>query len=360
MKIKACAFALIYFFFAQEASAHTLDVTYLELESVGQSEISATMTFHPDAAYFLVGKKSPDLISAPELVESTLAGGQLLVNNKRCDWTPGEIEQKESQVTIKALAKCEGSVEKVSLSLPFLNRLDKSFRLFGKLSRQGQDELLFELRPLNITANLEYQSAVDFSHMIWLGAEHIGAAPSEWRSREGKFQFPDGIDHILFLLALILAASSLRAIILSATGFTIGHSITLALALLKIVQLPTRLVESLVAASIAIVAAEIFLKHKNQKLKLVLASFFGLIHGLGFAAALGALNFSKTSTVLKALFGFNIGVELGQLFLILIIAPVVLWLTPKAFFSKYLKPVFALIIFLIGSYWFLLRAFAIG
>ena len=120
-----------------------------------------------------------------------------------------------------------------------------------------------------------------------------------------------GYDHLLFLLALLLRGGSWLTLAKIVTAFTLAHSVTLALAALDIVVLPDRLVEAVIALSIAFVAAEnIFLKPVVSRRWLV--SFcFGLVHGFGFSSALRELNLPTHGLVL-AQFGFNVGVELGQ------------------------------------------------
>jgi hypothetical protein len=149
---------------------------------------------------------------------------------------------------------------------------------------------------------------------VALGAEHVAL----------------GLDHVLFLLLLVLGVRGARSLVAVVTSFTAGHSLTLALAALDVVRLPVAPVEALIALSIVIVAAELLrgratsggggtetaredtgaLTHGGR-----LALVFGLVHGLGFASALGDLGLPRGARVL-ALLSFNVGVELGQLALV--------------------------------------------
>src|SRR5262249_12292133 len=128
---------------------------------------------------------------------------------------------------------------------------------------------------------------IRFRDFVWTGIEHIGAAPSEWRGPK----LPDGIDHILFVLALLLAGGSLAQLAATASGCTIGHSITLALATLDIVRPPASVIEPLIALTIAITAAEVF-RPRPARHRWKIATGFGLIHGFGFAGALRQLDLS--------------------------------------------------------------------
>ena len=126
-----------------------------------------------------------------------------------------------------------------------------------------------------------------------------------------------GYDHLLFVLALMLIVRNTRALILTVTAFTVAHSITLALAALGVVHVPGPPVEAAIAFSIVLVAAEILRMRAGQpsltaNRPWLIAFCFGLLHGFGFAGALSEIGLPSAELPL-ALFGFNIGVELGQL-----------------------------------------------
>lgn len=126
-----------------------------------------------------------------------------------------------------------------------------------------------------------------------------------------------GVDHLLFLVALLLLIGSVRQMILAVTSFTVAHSITLGLAVLGVVSVPSGLVEALIALSIVFVAAEALKDQAAQptlarRQPWAIAFAFGLLHGLGFAGALTSAGLPQDAIVPALLF-FNIGVELGQI-----------------------------------------------
>lgn len=123
---------------------------------------------------------------------------------------------------------------------------------------------------------------------------------------------PEGIDHILFVLGLVLVAMRTKDLLSQVSAFTVAHSLTLGLALFGVVRLPERIVEPIIALSIAFVAIENVLANRVGKWRLAAVFGFGLIHGLGFAGALQDLGLGRRDLV-PALVGFNVGVELGQL-----------------------------------------------
>jgi hypothetical protein len=174
------------------------------------------------------------------------------------------------------------------------------------------------------------------------GAASPMAAPRESRAHE-LFRFvrlgvehivPDGLDHMLFVAALVLGSLGRWRRLLTLTGtFTLAHSITLALGLFQVVTLPARWVEPVIALSIALVGYENVLARKDtasDRRAHALVFGFGLIHGLGFARALSALELERADLLL-GLFSFNLGVELGQL---AVVALVLLALTAFRFGSR--------------------------
>ena len=131
-----------------------------------------------------------------------------------------------------------------------------------------------------------------------------------------------GSDHLLFIVCLIVIAGSVKRIVLTVTGFTLAHSITLSLATLNIVQVRTELVELLIALSILLLAVEIIKHFRNKtqtsftwRYPITVSSVFGLLHGFGFAVVLQELGLPQSMKIHALLF-FNVGVEVGQLLFI--------------------------------------------
>ncbi len=157
-----------------------------------------------------------------------------------------------------------------------------------------------------------------------------GRAPDPSASASGTSYFahgfthilPGGLDHVLFVLALFFLGSGFRSLMLQVTAFTIAHSLTLALALLEVVALPASVVEPVIAGSIAFVALENLTSTDLRRSRLAIVFGFGLLHGLGFAQVLADVELEPSSLV-AALVTFNLGVEAGQLAVILLAAMLV-------------------------------------
>ncbi len=123
---------------------------------------------------------------------------------------------------------------------------------------------------------------------------------------------PNGFDHILFVLGIYLLSGRARTVLMQVSAFTIAHSITLGLSLYGVLSVPSRIVEPMIAVSIAYVAIENIFLSELKPWRIALVFGFGLLHGLGFAGALKDLALPR-SEFLTALVTFNVGVEAGQL-----------------------------------------------
>jgi hypothetical protein len=156
---------------------------------------------------------------------------------------------------------------------------------------------------------------------IPLEASKLEIAGDYWRM--GTIHILEGVDHLLFVLALLLIVSGLMPLLKAVTAFTVAHSITLALATLGVVHVPSAPTEAIIALSILFLAAEIVHQRNGvigitERYPWVIAFIFGLFHGLGFAGALSEIGVPQHEVPL-ALFMFNVGVETGQLLFIAVV-----------------------------------------
>lgn len=169
-----------------------------------------------------------------------------------------------------------------------------------------------------------------------------------------------GPDHMLFLFGLLLLGGSLWRLTKIITAFTIGHSITLSLAALDIVTVPSSIVEPAIALTIVVVGADNLLQGQGRDMRFWLALCFGLIHGFGFASVLKEFGLPQ-SALGWSLFSFNIGVELGQLSLVV---PVGLALAALRRYSpKWRDRVTiggSIVVIGGGTWWFVQRVFLTG
>jgi hydrogenase/urease accessory protein HupE len=181
------------------------------------------------------------------------------------------------------------------------------------------------------------------------------AAKESWIRSGFRHVLPLGLDHMLFIIGLFLMVPKWKPLLGQSLLFTIAHSTTLALAVLGWVNLPGRLVEILIAFSIAFIGVENLLTQKVGRLRLVLVFAFGLIHGLGFASVLAdKLGGIPRDQLAWPLLGFNVGVELAQI-TVLAISFLVLW--PLKKWERTAQTVGSVIVTLSGLGWMIERMF---
>lgn len=161
-----------------------------------------------------------------------------------------------------------------------------------------------------------------------------------------------GYDHILFVLSLLIGARSIKQILAVVTAFTAAHTVTLLLAGFGVINLPGKLVESVIALSIIYVALNSILNKNASKHNMYLAFGFGLIHGCGFAATLSEMRLDG-GQMAASLLTFNVGIEFGQLMIVLLMYPVVHY----ARRIRWTMPAMSAAISVFGLIWLIQRAF---
>jgi hypothetical protein len=168
---------------------------------------------------------------------------------------------------------------------------------------------------------------------------------------------PLGIDHILFVLSLFFLNPKLKVVIWQATAFTVAHSITLGLAMYGLISPPTYIIEPVIALSIMFVAIENIISDELKPSRILIVFGFGLIHGMGFASVLTDLGLQKNQ-FLTSLLTFNLGVELGQIAVILLSWFLIgKWFHKKNWYRKRIVIPISAVIAVIALYWTIERTF---
>ncbi len=354
---------------ARAATAHPLDLGYMRLE-LTDNQVAVQLELDRNAAALALGLDAAKVTEASvaqyaaALAASTYQRAPIINSSGECQWQAGVTATMSNRtVTIKSHAICGGGGAG-TWRFPFVSerKITRQFQLMVKQGH-GAAERLTLIEPSNAELELidpavaqARGSHIGFTSFVWSGVEHIGVAPNQWQTDGGGLRLPDGIDHILFLFALLLSGGTLLQLLGLTTGFTVGHSVTLALAALDVVRPPSSIIEPLIALSIALAALEAFFG-KWQKHRWKIAMVFGLIHGFGLATALSHLELTTRGKV-TALFGYNLGVELGQLVIVLLVAPVILIAQRRWRHGKLASKAAACVVFVFGMYWFIERLFA--
>lgn len=175
-------------------------------------------------------------------------------------------------------------------------------------------------------------------------------------TRAGIHHIAIGPDHILFIIGLLLLGGSVLRLLGIVSAFTVGHSITLSLAALNIVAPPARIVEPAIALSIVYVGADNLLSTEGARdVRAWIALFFGLVHGFGFASVLREIGL-PTRALGISLFSFNLGVEIGQAILVVVVATLLALLRSRSPIRARQVATFAsVVVTLAGAYWFVER-----
>lgn len=179
--------------------------------------------------------------------------------------------------------------------------------------------------------------------------------------RLGVWHILTGFDHLLFLGALLICVRRAGPMLGVITCFTLAHSVTLALAAMELVNISSRIIEPLIAASIIIVGIENFVRREAQGDRYFMAAGFGLIHGFGFAGALRETGLGRTGgEIAMPLFSFNIGVEAGQLAVAAMVVPLLFLCRRSPGFVLWGPPAISAVVIVLSGYWLVQRVFFTG
>lgn len=289
----------------------------------------------------------------------------------------GEVSQDELNATVDALTGALKANFRIQApNEPAIASLAKA-ELLNPTSAKIDLLYLFDhdVKELTVTSTLDKITQPDHQHLLVVGAGDDSRQgvldaknPSRFIDLDGQTSFEafssflrlgvehilTGYDHLAFLAGLLIATTTFKSLVKVVTAFTVAHSVTLALAAFSLVTIPSRLVESLIALSIAYVAVENF-TGKSLVQRWQITFLFGLVHGFGFANVLREMELTRQHLAMS-LFSFNLGVEAGQLLFVGAAFPLVL-LAIKSRWKEQVLAATSLVIMALGFYWFVQRAF---
>lgn len=226
-----------------------------------------------------------------------------------------------SQLVKRQLFKCNSDLsgEIIQVAFPGYNPSISTLFRFERLSGEIHTAIQSPKAPAWRVPDKEGTLSVSKQYLL-LGIEHI----------------LKGYDHLLFVACLMLIAGTWRRILVTVTGFTIAHSVTLALAALNLVRVPVPPVEATIALSIVFLATEIARDRRDTltwRYPIAVAGSFGLLHGFGFASVLSEIGLPQTEVPAALLF-FNVGVELGQILFVAVLIGLIAVLSRLAISSQ--------------------------
>ncbi|OJT22365.1 hypothetical protein BO221_21475 [Archangium sp. Cb G35] len=353
------ALSLVLLVMAGSASAHDADILYAQLwrPVAGGPEVHERITLTADSLALLIPADADgdgvlaqaDLDArAPALAVGIWDAMPLSAGGQPCTRGATTARLRASYVELNATFQCAPGELRQRFSL--LSVLPSNYKVVLGSYIQGEQgqrfadasepTLVVSESGVSGSGQPERERVSGLLDWVGLGLVHIFG----------------GIDHLAFLLALLLVGGSFRRILLLVTAFTLAHSLTLGATALGFILLDdarTRWVEAAIALSIIWVAMEnlVLREHRHRAL---LTFLFGLIHGFGFASVLGS--YGLGDSVVTGLFGFNLGVELGQAAVVALLFPLVRLVQRRPVVHQRTVRALSLLILAAGGYWFMERA----
>jgi hydrogenase/urease accessory protein HupE len=355
---------------ARPAYAHPVPFSYLDIR-IGPSGAAGTLTVHVfDAGHDLGVDVPAQLLDAAVAAQKAGALEHLL--GDRLSFTAAD-----QPLTI-AWGPIEALPDRQSLRLPFTLRSDRGqppspLRGFGgpgtgvRPSVLRVTALLFPYDPQHQTfvnvyedGALRQQVILDGGHTsleFFSGTARGTLAVARRFVAAGIHHILIGPDHILFLVGLLLLGGSLRRLALVVTSFTLAHSVTLTLAALRVFSPPARVVEPLIALSIVYVGIDNLMVRDGRDVRGWIAFSFGFVHGFGFASVLREMDLPARALG-WSLFSFNLGVEIGQLLVVAVVASALAALRHRSEAAgRRLAVAGSLVVVVAGAFWFVQRVF---
>lgn len=339
----------------RSALAHPVPFSYLDLR-LGEGKVEGALTAHLiDLAHDLKITPPEALLDRAtvelhrtEILEIVRRGLQITADGGPLEIEIGDIETRVDDLALTLHLRFNPPMYPGILGFHCtLFSYDAAHQTFLNVYESGAlvDQEIFSVNR----SNFEYYSGGRL--LVWgvvkkfvpAGIHHIFAGP----------------DHILFIIGLLLLGGTLARLLTIVTGFTIAHSITLSLAALDILNPPSRLIEATIALSIVYVGIDnLMVGEKSRDFRALIAFFFGFVHGFGFASVLR--EFGLPSQALGwALFSFNVGVEIGQICIVVVAATLLAALRKRwPVLGRRVVFVGSVVVIAAGTFWFFQRVFA--
>ena len=297
---------------ASPALAHTGGSNGYAVITAERDAVRYSLTLWPAALPAGIGHtieraRAGDGGSREQLLDVVRTKVTLVAQGRRCQAGPGAISPATppaESLTLVVRFACGADVRDLLVRDDLFDTFGSDYHTLARIDVPGRTtQFAFtpETRETRVTLDAGGRGTASF---VGLGIEHILT----------------GWDHLLFLLGLLLRGGGWLSLTKIITAFTLAHSVTLALAVLDVVAVPDRLVEAVIALSIAVVAAENLVLTPVVSRRWLVSFCFGLVHGFGFSSALRELGLPSHGLLLS-LFGFNVGVELGQALVVAVALP---------------------------------------
>lgn len=355
MKFMSRIIALILCICTLRAWGHPLDVAYLEVQG---NELSFSVNKELPVKLGFSGSINDAKDEDAFLFARFFSTARFNYGSESCltSFIGSEVNTTTKILRV-SLNQCR-SAGALEIDMPFLKQIGFSYTVIGNY-RESDSKALFQLTSDAPVAKVT-MGHINWGSFVVSGFRHIGAHPEEWVGENGKLQWPDGIDHILFLFGLLLLATGWRSLVVVATSFSLGHMIAMILVTLNILKFSSNVVEPIIALSIAGTGLLFFIQSKkNPENRFIFATVFlcGLVHGMGFASAFEELGVSGLGTKLASILVFNVGIDLGQITVLLVLVGLHRAITALTVKQLHLDRALSVFLMLTGLGLFLNRVF---
>ena len=332
------------------AAAHTTSTGLATVDVTGAT-VTYRLTVLPselpeESARLLTQAADGDPASAERIASEFRRRLTMRAGETAC--RPGRVQIQGSRVgdgrvALELNLACPARSTRLTIRDDWADLFGEHYRTVARIDTPGGPrEAVFLPDARETTIALRDRAADSGASFFRLGVEHILT----------------GYDHLLFLLVLLLRGGRLLSLLKIITAFTVAHSITLALAVLRVVTVPGRIVEPAIALSIIWVALENLLRKDAPSQRWLISFFFGLVHGFGFASAIEPLALPPGRLAL-ALLGFNLGVEAGQAFVVALLLPLLLWMRGTAWEPRVVRAASVGVV-VMALAWFVERVFFVS
>jgi hydrogenase/urease accessory protein HupE len=334
------------------AQAHPAPFSYLDIR-VAADRLSGTLVLHDLDVARTLGLDSPAVLADPAVVTANADGIVTLVTTRvaiEVDGTP--ITWVIDSVQPMAGQDDVGLAWHVVLARP-PGHLAIGARLFPEDSTHQTFVTVYEGEAVRWQ---EVLNDTRVSADYYTGTRQGVLAVMRRYIASGIHHIAIGPDHILFLIGLLLPGGRIRRLLAIVTAFTLGHSVTLVLATLSIVSPPSHVIEPLIALSIVFVGADnLLVGQRSRDVRIWVALLFGLVHGFGFASVLRETGLPSAALGVS-LFAFNLGVEIGQAAIVVVVAAALGLLRARLPITAVrVASIGSVVVVLAGTYWFVER-----
>jgi hydrogenase/urease accessory protein HupE len=309
--------AMLFFASVQAHTKSTGLATVDARSAVIAFRLSITPSELGDAAAEVPRAAAGDTASATRVAAWLNALVQLAVDDKPCKVQRTRLQSSQlgdERVVLMLDFNCSTAPGRLRLTDRLSTQFGEHYRTIASFTRTDgvREERVLDHEHTEAVIDMGRAAPSSLFAFLTLGIEHMLS----------------GLDHLLFLAALLVASRGIKSLLLTVTAFTLAHSLSLAISVLGFASVTPTLVEPLIAASILWIAIENIWFKPSSLRRYALAFVFGLVHGLAFAEGLRALKLVGWPLA-RALFGFNLGVELAQALVVVLLAPVIAWLARR-------------------------------